>query len=250
MGFTKVSVFENLYSQVYDSIHAEKNYQEDIEKILDILEEFELRDTIRTVLDFGCGTGKHISILEANGFDVQGYDPSLEMLQVARKNFPSLTFSSELSVLNQDSDLVVSLFDVLSYQNTPEKLEIFFSQLHFMVASKGYILLDFWNLEGVRNSPPENRAKVFVYNNKKYERRVVANHFEDFKLTELSISVRDYQNNTELYSELHVMRAFDLEEITELISPRFELVACRDAKDYKSALGKNSWRAVVLLRAQ
>jgi SAM-dependent methyltransferase len=245
-----MSVFENLYSQVYDSIHAEKDYDQDIKKILGILEEFKLRDKITTVLDFGCGTGKHIAILQANGFDVQGYDPSLEMLSVAHNNFPNLTFSSDLNVLNQDSDLIVSLFDVLSYQNTLEKLEIFFDQLYLMVAKKGYILLDFWNLEGVRNSPPEHRVKEFFYKNKKYERQVLANHFQDLKLTELSISVKDKQNDTELYSELHVMRAFELEEITKLISPNFELVACRDAKDYKSALDKNSWRAVILLRAR
>jgi len=42
----------------------------------------------RKLLDVGCGTGHHMSILRSRGYDVSGVDGSEGMLEVARRNNP------------------------------------------------------------------------------------------------------------------------------------------------------------------
>ena len=245
-----MNIFESQYAQFYDSIHAEKDYVHDVGKILKILNGDSLRVQVNNILDFGCGTGKHISLLHSHGFKVQGYDPSEEMLAIARQNFPLLSFSSDLSALQHNSDLVVSLFDVLSYQTTSEMVDIYFNQIHKLVLRNGHVLLDFWSLDGLRKNPPENRQKKFVFKGKTYERIVLAKSSEDLKLTELQISLIEHESKKVLYTRTHKMRAFQVEEIENLIGPRFELIWCKDAKDYTSPLSSNTWRAVALLRSK
>ncbi|MCL2536444.1 MAG: methyltransferase domain-containing protein [Nocardiaceae bacterium] len=51
------------------------------------------------VLDVGCGTGHVVADLSAKGLDVLGIDPSVEMLRIARRNYPHLRF------IRDDADL-------------------------------------------------------------------------------------------------------------------------------------------------
>src|SRR3989344_2898206 len=41
------------------------------------------------VLDFGCGTGGFCNKLNSLGFNITGIDPSIEMINTARKHSPS-----------------------------------------------------------------------------------------------------------------------------------------------------------------
>ncbi|GLQ96216.1 class I SAM-dependent methyltransferase [Dyella mobilis] len=43
--------------------------------------------------DVGCGSGREVAWLQANGFDAVGYDPSLGLLQRARERYPALRFA-------------------------------------------------------------------------------------------------------------------------------------------------------------
>ncbi|MBC3767339.1 class I SAM-dependent methyltransferase [Neptunicella marina] len=47
-------------------------------------------------LDIGCGcTGRFIRLLQQNGFEVEGVDLSLKMLEIARKSMPDVTFHQQ-----------------------------------------------------------------------------------------------------------------------------------------------------------
>lgn len=72
------------------------------------------------ILDVGSGTGHLTKWLKEKGYEVQGLEPSEEMLNYARNNFPDIHFSrgisSELPYVDNEFDLIVS-FEVLRYLN-------------------------------------------------------------------------------------------------------------------------------------
>lgn len=80
-------------------------------------------------MDLGCGTGRHAELFAEKGYIVHGVDVSKDMLKLAEKRRiekeDRLTFTQakiqELR-LNKTYDVVVSLFHVLSYQNTNEEV--------------------------------------------------------------------------------------------------------------------------------
>ncbi len=243
-----MSEFELNYSQLYDLIHANKDYEEDVKNVLTLLREFHILGEINSLLDFGCGTGKHLSIFRSLNFDVQGYDLSKEMISIASQNNPEIFFSSDLNRILAGNDLVVSLFDVLSYQTNPEMLETYLRQVFSKVAKNGFALFDFWNLSGVRLSPPEHRIRTFDFNNKTYLRTVYAESSEDFRFTSLSISLREIGSNEIIYYKVHEMRAYDYEEIKSVLPRNVSIIAYRDSSDYRLPVKTGSWRSVLLMR--
>ena len=44
--------------------------------------------------DIGCGSGREVAFLAANGFDAVGYDASDALLEQARLRYPRLTFAT------------------------------------------------------------------------------------------------------------------------------------------------------------
>ena len=101
---------------------AETNYVDNL------IQEFG-RCNSKTMLDLGCGTGKHAELFCDQGYKVHGVDLSEEMLKEAEKRRQSkedkLSFSlSNISnlALSEKFDVVVSLFHVVSYQNSNKDL--------------------------------------------------------------------------------------------------------------------------------
>ena len=119
--------FGDLYSQYYDLLYSDKDYISEV-KYVDSLIKANSKNT-KTLLDMGCGTGKHAELFCDMGYEVHGIDLSEGMLKIAenrRKNKgDSLSFSQSniqnLS-LNKKFDVVISLFHVMSYQNSNSEL--------------------------------------------------------------------------------------------------------------------------------
>ncbi len=62
-------VFEN-YSQYYDLLYQDKDYIAESEFIHSLIQKF--ANNAKTVLDLGCGTGRHDILLSQQGYDVTG----------------------------------------------------------------------------------------------------------------------------------------------------------------------------------
>jgi ubiquinone/menaquinone biosynthesis C-methylase UbiE len=78
------------------------------------------------VLDVGCGTAHLTNWIKEKGNDVTGIEPSIEMYNFAKVNFPHLTIveaiSSNLPFPDNYFDLIVS-FEVLRYLSAEENIE-------------------------------------------------------------------------------------------------------------------------------
>jgi SAM-dependent methyltransferase len=60
-------------------------------KVVEAVAFFQTAET-KTILDLGCGTGRHAALLQNKGFQVYGCDSSASALGIARENLPQVQF--------------------------------------------------------------------------------------------------------------------------------------------------------------
>lgn len=235
--------FSEFYANSYDKIHASKVYNEEARQIIDFIKkQFPINRNLQ-ILDFGCGTGVHMAILATEYFNLTGYDRNEYMLKVAKRNFPKLHFSANLSAIQNDMDLVFSLFDVINYQVTPEDLEIFFQDIASKLRGGGVVVLDGWHYLGVKLDPPESRERTFEVDGMKILRRVDPSTSDDYRTTSLVISLVDVETDQLIAREVHKMRAFIKEDIFKIATKvGFKNIQFKDGKNWTQDLDDSSWR--------
>lgn len=251
-----MSQFGNLYSQYYDLIYSDKNYQNEVEYIDFLIKNN--HQNAKTLLDMGCGTGKHAELLCNKGYKVHGVDISQDMLKVANTRKVGkegrLEFShSNIQNLKLDSkfDVVTSLFHVISYQNTNSELLKAFEVSKSHLNDNGIFIFDFWYGPAVLTELPTTRIKRLENENIKITRlaepiiyvqeNIVDVNYDIFVNSKISKEVIEKK-------ELHKMRYFfdtELEFLCEIVG--FEILKKYEwMSDRKPSF--ESWNVVWIVR--
>ncbi len=148
------------YSAYYDLLYRDKDYAGEAAYIASLIRG--AHPKARTVLDLGCGTGRHAGLLQNLGYDICGVDMSATMLQEARRAQPAITFhqgDARNFRLDQTFDAVVSLFHVASYQTTNQDFAAYLQTAKSLMAPGGVFIFDFWYGPAVLADPPAVRIK-------------------------------------------------------------------------------------------
>ncbi|WP_345993133.1 class I SAM-dependent methyltransferase [Sulfurimonas sp. HSL-1716] len=169
--------FGELYSKYYDLLYADKDYAGEVDYVNGLIAAN--RKDAKTLLDMGCGTGKHAELFCDKGYTVHGVDLSEEMLGIAESRRTgkedNLTFSkSDITKLKLDKkfDAVVSLFHVMSYQNSNDELLQAFQVAREHLKEGGIFIFDFWYGPAVLTDLPTTRVKRLENNEIKVTRFV------------------------------------------------------------------------------
>lgn len=159
-----MSQFGDLYSQYYDLLYSDKDYEDEIDYIHNLIQEN--NPTTKTILDLGCGTGKHAELLYDKRYSIHGIDLSKEMLKVAEQRRigkeDKLTFTHsniQNLKLNKKFDTIISLFHVMSYQNSNKELIKAFKVAKRHLKKDGIFIFDFWYGPAVLTDLPNTRVK-------------------------------------------------------------------------------------------
>lgn len=171
------------YSSYYSLLYKDKDYAGEVEYIHNLIQK--CSPDAKSVLDLGCGTGRHDLLLAKKGYDVTGVDMSEEMLAVAKANAKtkiktsnSIAQSQSLSQsdslistvsfthgdvrtirLGKTFDVVISLFHVMSYQTTDEDLKAAFATAKAHLKLGGVFIFDCWYGPAVLTDRPTVRVK-------------------------------------------------------------------------------------------
>jgi SAM-dependent methyltransferase len=154
------------YARYYDLLYKDKDYTGEAEYVHALLQR--QGNTPKSILELGCGTGKHALLLAKKGYAVTGVDMSEEMLAAARerkvKDGKSLslefTHGDVRSVrVDKKFDAVISLFHVMSYQTTNEDLSNAFQTAAAHLKRGGIFVFDCWYGPAVLTDRPTVRVK-------------------------------------------------------------------------------------------
>lgn len=159
------------YARYYNVLYQDKDYAGEMAFILSTLQQHGC--TPKTLLDLGCGTGRHALEVAQHGVAVQGVDLSETMLRMGAEAMQQLAPQQRPATLpilhqgdartvrlNKKFDAVTSLFHVMSYQTTEADALAVLHTAKEHLAPGGYFLFDFWHGPGVQAEPPTYREKT------------------------------------------------------------------------------------------
>ena len=195
----------NEYSQMYNSKRS--HYKYPINKFrLEIIKKLLLKHNPKKIVDAGCGSGMPLIQIKKMGFNIIGYDKSLEMVNKAKKNLKAKNLSEKLVSLgdfekpnnlkNNSFDCILgmgtfyyskNLFKTLKKQKEKMKKKgrIIFSlrnELFDMSTFNDYSVRfykNFYNVNQYNNKINQSFNKIFSNFNK---RRNVKKNIDDQKV--------------------------------------------------------------------
>ncbi len=240
----------NSYGRYYDLFYADKNYSKEVDFIKGLIKRFQKKEST-TLLDIGCGTGKHISLL-SDSFKCTGVDTSEQMIQKARSLYGNqaefLVGSSDKIDFQSDFDIVTALFHVASYWSSNALLHDSFQKIHSALEPSGLFIFDYWYGPGVLTLKPENRHYVKGNKPERVIKLVTSNHISDQNQVDVEYDIYvERSGGLDHFNEHHLMRYFSIPEIEFMAANvGFEILhhAGWLSEEYPT---KESWAGITVL---
>lgn len=247
------------YSRYYNLLYKDKDYSGEVEFVRKRLEEAGCQP--QTLLDLGCGTGKHALEMAQQGLAVTGVDMSETMLGMGQdmlsmsnvKPKPYLLQGDARSVrLGQTFDSVTSLFHVMSYQTTLEDALAVLKTARAHLKPGGIFFFDFWHSAGVLADPPTYRERVMEDTEVLVVREATPEHRKQENIVVVNYAITITQKACAQVSHLterHVMRYWAMPELRNLANLTNFTIGCSGGWMHGTPATKADWNAWMLLVA-
>lgn len=233
-----LKVFDS-YSMYYNLLYKDKDYLKESEYISSLL------GNVKTILELGCGTGKHAKLLAEKGYSIYGIDMSDSMLSQAKELGVNCEIGDVRTFrINRTFDAVVSLFHVASYQVTDDDINNFFKTAKAHLNKGSRFIFDVWHKDAVLSQLPEKRVKTLENDIVKVVRYCEPNHIKEKDVVEVNyiIEITDKSSGkTEKINECHSMRYFSYDDIYKFANQNgFKIVKSEEWLS-KNNPSNNTW---------
>ena len=258
-------IFADLYAGHYDSMYAAKDYESEC----DVLERAFARfgnGRVRSVADFGCGTGNHTIPLSRRGYSVVGVDRSRAMLAEARAKAdrapggadgtPTPIFrQGDLRDVNLEStfDAVLMMFAVLGYQHTNEDVIRTLTNVKKHLRPGGLLVCDIWYGPAVLHVRPSRRSRETPTADGRLTRTASTeiDVLRHLCMVDISLTVVKHDRVVNEVTEQHQMRFFFPQEIAVLLEcTGFRLSRLGAFPDFDQPPSEDNWNAMFIARAE
>lgn len=131
-------------ARFYDRLYAFKDYGAAADQLHALVQA--RRPGARTLLDVGCGTGKHLEALHGR-YEVAGLDLDAGLLAVARERLPHVPLhEADMAEfdLGRRFDVVTCLFSAIAYVRTLENMRRAVARMVAHLAPGGLLLVEPW----------------------------------------------------------------------------------------------------------
>jgi len=189
---------DNKFYAYYDSIFKDKDYQEEIGRVIAIYRKY-AKTQPRSAIDIGCGTGGHSVALAKKGVRTLALDIDKQILKIALAKSQDLTdlpvnFKyADISKYRpqEEYDLAISLFNVVNYLPTLKELTGFLQGVNRSQKPKGLYIFDCWNGVAAIIDPPRIKTtRVRLANGTEVMTEIVPENDRLFQHTELNYEIR------------------------------------------------------------
>jgi cyclopropane fatty-acyl-phospholipid synthase-like methyltransferase len=164
-------------SPLYEKLYADRDEKE-AEQLIEFLEETLLSGQYHSILDLGCGRGRHSHNLARRGYEVTGIDLSPEVIKTAKEKAEALNLSNTRfevrdmrDPLPRKFDAIVNLFTTFGYFKSDEENASVLDSVTEMLKEEGLFVLDYLNAERVKQnfvSEEEGEFQGLRYEIKRY----------------------------------------------------------------------------------
>ncbi len=251
-----MEIFQD-YAYYYNAFYQDKDYRAEAGEAAELLGT--VGGEIHRIINYGCGTGRHDLELAKLGYTCTGIDMSPEMIETAICNAGREGIRMDFSVADireyvpeQTYDAVISLFHVMSYQNTNGDVGRAFASARAALEKGGAFLFDVWYGPGVLSDRPCVRVKEYEDGANRLVRiarpvmhaqdNTVDVNYEVFVISKST-------NQVQVVNETHRMRYFFRPELEYMLEKAgFELINTVDCKT-KGEPDYNTWTAYFVARA-
>lgn len=243
------------YAAYYDLLYKDKNYTQEAIYVHQLIQQH--CKHAHSILDLGCGTGKHAAEFFNLGYKVTGVDISAKMIRIAEKNYRQDGISFQHGDirnirLNKKYDVVVALFHVMCYQTEDHDLLNALETAALHMEDNGLMIFDCWYGPGVINDPPVVRIKT-MHNEKIEVERIAQPHLQiDRKIVNVDYQVRvkEKKNDSEYFiNEKHKMRYLFSSEITTMAKQiGLQIIGSHEWLKFDALDNKSCWNVAFVLK--
>lgn len=161
----------NWFEEWFDSPLYEKLYfnrdEEEARQLIELLEQTLSFNNCSSILDLGCGRGRHSLTLAQRGYQVKGIDLSTEAIKTAEAKANELELDNvEFEVrdmrnpLPQTFDAILNLFTTFGYFKEDDENALVLDSVVKMLENEGLFVLDYLNAEKVKRTyEPEEEGE-------------------------------------------------------------------------------------------
>lgn len=225
------------FAGVYDTFMDNIPYPKWSEYLIELLRECNINDGL--VAELGCGTGNITTELAKNGYDMIGIDNSDEMLTIAMEKASNST-GREGNILYLLQDMrefelygtvsaIVSICDSINYIVSEDDLLTVFKLVNNYLDTNGIFIFDLntvykYSKILADNTIAENREDCsFIWENYYYEDEMMNEY-------DLTIYVKEEDNNFQRFDETHYQKAYTLDKIIKILEESgLEYITAYDA---------------------
>ena len=200
-------IYDNFYSNIYDKLFY-TSYKTEFE-IGDLIENFlsKMDKKQISILDIGCGTGKHIKLLNERDYPVIGLDNSNEMLKLAKQENPEVRFilgnAMDKSVFsNTKFDIITCYYFTIYYMKHQEE---FLNNVYNWLKPNGVFVVHIVNKD--KFDPILEPASPFpAFSLQKYSKKRIMNSSVNFNNFDYNAEFKLMNNNKAHFNEQFVFK--------------------------------------------
>ena len=167
-----------------------------------------------------------------------------------KKNVSFIVKDIRYLKLKKKFDVVVSLFDVLSFLKYKDDANIFFRNLNFHLKKNGIAIFDFWNQSAVDKLKPSKRTKIIKNKGFKYIKSSNPVWYKEKKIIKVHFSIKIVNKKDKFIKNLqgkHYMKYYNIKHI-EKLAKKNKLKIMKFFTLSGPRIKRNSWSVLAILR--
>lgn len=247
------------YSNYYDSLYKDKDYEAEMKFILNSLGKVGGKD-FKKILSLGCGTCTYEVLLAKKGCEITGIDLSQKMLKLARQKLKKNGLLNKVALKQGDvrrfdvkekHDLAIAMFNVVGYQIENQDMEEMLASTNSSLKKGAFLAFDCWHAPAVYQDPPGARERSVFVRGMRITRKTKSILLPTKNLIKITfdIVVSKKGRIVDKVKETHEMRYWTIPELKYFLDKTgFELASVVNFMGKSSKISDDKWDIFVIAK--